>query len=131
MCDVVLATAFPSVEAMFKNFEQMSKPTLIALAAQHNLRFAPWSDRDELRDLIAVHIGTGKCTMKPNGSDAPGCSTVINNCKKYTVQPDLDADKPTIALLELSSKKLSYGPLERLLMFHIQWTTVFPDYKGQ
>lgn len=114
ICDVVSATAFPSVEAMFKNFERMSKPTLIALAAQHNLRVAPWSDRDTLRDLIAVHIGTGKCA-KPNGGDAPGCATVVNDCENYTAQPDLDADEATIALLELSSKKLSYGPLERLL----------------
>ena len=53
--------------------------------------------------------------MKPNGGDAPGCFTVIDNCKKYTAQPDLDADETTIALLELSLKKLSYGPLERLL----------------
>ena len=56
--------------------------------------------------------------MKPNGGDAPGCSTVINNCKKYMAQPDLDADETTIALLELSLKKLSYGPLERLLQAH-------------
>ena len=114
ICDVVSVTAFPSVEAMFKNFKQMSKPTLIALAAQHNLRVAPWSDRDDLQDLIAVHIGTGKCA-KLNGGDAPGCATVINDCENYMAQPDLNTDEATIALLELSLKKLSYGPLERLL----------------
>ena len=99
---------------MFKNFERMLRSTLIALASKHNLRVFPLATREDLKKVILSHVSSGECTQT-KAACASGCLTVIKECKNFSNEPDLDADDTTLTILELASKKLAYGPLERIL----------------
>ena len=109
-CLVSVDADIVSVETIFKNFEKMSKESLVALAAQHNLRVSPWSDRELLKDLIMSHLANGHCIIRRER----GCSALVNGCN--TGNPCLDGDEVTIKFLEIASKKISARrPMERLL----------------
>ena len=88
---------------MFKIFEKLSKPILIALALKHNLKISPLADREAPKNLIESHIATDKCA-DTDTSSISGCSTVVNECKNQINSPDFDADETTIAILELALK---------------------------
>ena len=108
-----------TVENMFKNFERMTRSTLIALVSKPNLRVSPWAAREDLKKVIMSHVSSGKSTQT-KAAGTSGCSTVIEECKNFSNELDLNADDTSLTILELALKNLAYCPLKRILQLSIQ-----------
>jgi len=105
---------------MFCSFESLPKGSLVAIAEMHRLPFPSPVTVHQLRSMIMLHISSGSCGLLTSFDSPDNCTKMVS---EYAEEKQIPASEVTSADLQVYiltklMKKLSKGPLRRLLQLH-------------